>query len=335
VASPITRVVALIGWVGLIICIALLIAQYTAQRDYYNVDRGLQERFHSLNEYGDVKVAIINVSGVLIDGNGYVKRQIDRVRSDDNVKAVVLRVDSPGGTVAASDYIYHHLKKLKQDKDIDLVVSMGSMAASGGYYVSMAVGDEEQSIYAEPSTITGSIGVIVPHYDISGLMEDFNVKDDSVASGPHKQMLSMTRSMSDSDREIVQAFVDDAFGQFKDVVKYGRPGFKADDGALDALATGEIFTARQAKDHGLIDEIGFIEDAIERVIELADLDEREVRVIEYKRPITLMEEIVGVKQAGAASLDPGVLLDLTAPRAYYLATWLPAIVRSRRGTIGD
>jgi protease-4 len=207
---------------------------------------------------------------------------------------------------------------------------MGSMAASGGYYVSMAVGDQEESIYAEPSTMTGSIGVIVPHYDISGLMADFKVKDDSVASGPHKQMLSMTRSMSDADREIVQAFVDDAFGQFKDVIKYGRPGFKADEGALDDLATGEIFTARQAKDHGLVDEIGFIEDAIERIIEVADLDKRKVRVVEYKRPISLMDEIVGIKQAQVTSLDPGVLLDLTAPRAYYLATWLPAVVRSRR-----
>ena len=101
----------------------------------------------------------------------FAKKQIDQVRDDNHVKAVVLRVDSPGGTVTGSDYIYHHLKKLAEERQIPMVVSMGSVAASGGYYVAMAAGEKENTIYAEPTTWTGSIGVIIPHYDLTGLLE--------------------------------------------------------------------------------------------------------------------------------------------------------------------
>ncbi len=125
-----------------------------------------------------------------MEGDGFVKRQIDRVRKDAQVKAVVVRIDSPGGTVTGSDYIYHHLKKLREDRSLPLVVSMGSIAASGGYYIAMAVGDQEKSIFAEPTTTTGSIGVIVPHYDLSGLMARYDVRDDSISSHPRKQILS-------------------------------------------------------------------------------------------------------------------------------------------------
>ena len=325
------RLVAILGWTALVICLALLYAQRHAQKEYFNADRGLKEEFHSLEKTARDKVAVIQVSGTIIDGDGYVKRQIDRVRQDDSVKAVVLRVDSPGGTVTGSDYMFHHLKELKKDKGIPLVVSMGSLAASGGYYVSMAVGDTEKSIYAEPTTWTGSIGVLIPHYDISGLLERHAVKDDTIATHPRKLMLSMTRPMSEEDRQILQGYVDESLDRFKDVIKEGRPFFKEEADALDALATGEIFTAEQARRHRLIDEIGFIEVAIERAIELAKLDKRQVRVVEYNRPSSLVEDIVGIKQARIQSFDAATLLDLTAPRAYFLATWLPAVVRSEAG----
>src|SRR3954471_24866622 len=99
-------------------------------------DDHLQEKYHSLEKQGHDKVAIITVEGAILDGEGYVKHQIDHIRHDDSVKAVVLRVDSPGGTVTGSDFIYHHLIKLTKEREIPLVVSMGGMAASGGYYVS-------------------------------------------------------------------------------------------------------------------------------------------------------------------------------------------------------
>jgi len=142
------------------------------------------------------------------------------------------------------------------------------VAASGGYYVAMAVGDQQRSIYAEPTTTTGSIGVLIPHYDLSGLLARFDVKDDTLATHPRKEMLSMTKPMTDEQRELVKIYMNEAFTRFKEMIKGGRPSFRTDEAALDTLATGEVFTANQAKERGLIDEIGFIEDAIDRVIEM-------------------------------------------------------------------
>src|SRR5262249_6094014 len=137
---------------------------------------------------------------VISGDDNFAKRQIDHVRDDDDVKAVVLRVDSPGGTITGSDFLYHHLKKLTRDKRIPLVVSMGGIAASGGYYISMAVGEAENTIYAEPTTWTGSIGVIIPHYDVSALLEKWEIKDDSIASNPLKMMGSPTRRLPEPIR---------------------------------------------------------------------------------------------------------------------------------------
>ena len=155
--------------------------------------QGIQEKYFSHARYGSNKVAILHVEGVILDGEGLVKREIERAAKDDSVKAVVLRVDSPGGTVSGSDYIYHHLTKLAEKKPI--VVSMGSVAASGGYYVSMAVGSNPNTIFAEPTTWTGSIGVIIPHYDATGLMEKVGIKSDSIASHPLKGMGSFMKPM--------------------------------------------------------------------------------------------------------------------------------------------
>ena len=243
------RFVSWLGWIGLLFCVPVILGMYAGFHDYFDTTGGIQEKYLSLAKHGRDKVAVINVKG-LITGDGYVKRQIDRVKGDDKVKAIVLRVDSPGGTVTGSDFIYHHLTKLTADKGIPLVVSMGSMAASGGYYVAMAVGDQEKSIFAEPTTTTGSIGVIIPHYDISGLLKRYDVKNDSIASHPRKQMLSMTKELSPEDREILQNYVNESFERFKKIVRSGRPDFDRDEQALDNLATGEIFSAEQAKKLG-------------------------------------------------------------------------------------
>lgn len=331
------RLLALVGWIGFLVAVAMLLSQRSARRDYFDTTEGIRERYHSGAENGRDKVAIIALRGVIVEGDGFVKRQIDRVRKDERVKAVVLRVDSPGGTVTGSDYIYHHLRRLTQERNIPLVVSMGSIAASGGYYVSMAVGDQPGSIYAEPTTTTGSIGVIVPHYDISGLLARFDVVDDSIASHPRKQLLSMTRTMSPEDRAIIRQYVDDSFGRFKDLVKAGRPALRdanPDDKLLAPqtkrdLATGEIFPAQRALEYGLIDRIGFIEDAIARAIELAGLDEDLTRVVQYDRPMSLMS-LAGMAQAAEDDTGFTALLELSAPRAYYLATSLPPLVSTRR-----
>ncbi len=319
------RTFSWLGWLGLLICIPTLIGMQAAYHEYFDNSGGISERYHSGEKTAKNKVAIIEMSGAIFSGDGFVKRQIERVAGDENVKGVVLRINSPGGTVTGSDYIYHHLRQLveNEDRDLPMVVSMGAMAASGGYYVAMAVGDQEKSIYAEPTTTTGSIGVIMPHYDLSGLLKRMDVKNDSIVSHPRKQLLSMTREISAEDRQILQRYVDQSFNRFKDIVRAGRPSLRGDPEALDRLATGEIFTADQAKKDGLVDEIGFIEDAIERVIELTGLDKDSVRVVSYKRPTTLLEA-VGVNTVTA--VDPQTsLLEMTVPRAYYMLTTVPGL----------
>src|SRR5947209_11194905 len=185
-----------IGWAGFVICGLVIIAQWAILADYFDTSAGIEEKYHSGEKTATDKMAIITVNGVIVEGEGFVKHQIDKVKDDKHVKAVVVRVDSPGGTVSGSDYIFHHLKRLRDEKSIPLVVSMGGIAASGGYYVSMAVGDKPDTIFAEPTCTTGSIGVMIPHYDITGLMKEFGVKDDSPATHPRKLMLSMTREMT-------------------------------------------------------------------------------------------------------------------------------------------
>jgi protease-4 len=319
-----------LGWTGFIFCALALIGMYGRFHTYFDTTGGLTERYVSGDKFGKDKVVVLTISGVIMDGDGFVKRQIDRIREDDNAKAVVVRVESPGGTVTGSDYIFHHLKRLREEKKIPLVVSMGSIAASGGYYVSMAVGDEARTIYAEPTTTTGSIGVMMPHYDVSGLMEKLNVKDDTIATHERKTMLSMTKPLAGENRAVVQATIDQMFDRFKSVIKEGRPVFNKDPAALDQLATGEVFLAEKAKMHGLVDEIGFIEDAIDRALELAHLSKESTRVVKYRKPESLVDILEGTA-ARAPGMDLGAILDLSTPRAYYLFSSFPAAVSTARG----
>jgi protease-4 len=290
----------------------------------------IHEKYHSLSRGGKDKIAVITIDGLITGGSDtFAKRQIDRVRDDEDVKAIVLRVDSPGGTVTGSDYLYHHLKKLAKDKQVPLVVSMGSIAASGGYYISMAAGDHKKVIFAEPTTWTGSIGVIIPHYDLSGLLKKFDVTDDSIASHPLKQMGSPTAMLPPEEREkeraILKELVDDSFKGFRSLVLENRGPLREKADSQEAVFTGRIFTASEAQQHGLVDELGFVEDAIDRAIELANLDKKNVRVIKYARPVGILDQVLLGSESRSRQLDLSALLDLSAPRAYYLCTLLPTI----------
>lgn len=289
---------------------------------------GLHEQHHSLARHADNKIAIITLEGTILDGDGFVKKQIDHVRDDESVKAVVLRINSPGGTVSGSDYLYHHLQQLCRERELPLVVSMGGIAASGGYYVAMAVGDTPRTIFAEPTTWTGSIGVIIPHYNLAGLMEKWQIEEDSIKSHRLKQMGSPTRPMTEEERQIFQGLVDDGFGRFKEIVKSGRPMFRADEAALDKVATGQVFTTRQGLASGLVDQEGFIEDAIDRAIELAGLDKAQTSVVKYKHFGGIFDIVLGARSQARSASPVGelaALLDLASPRAYYLCTWLPPL----------
>ncbi len=284
----------------------------------------VDEQYHSLSKTAQDKIAIITVDGAILDGDGFVKKQIDHVREDDHVRAVLLRVNSPGGTVTASDYLYHHLRKLAEERKLPIVVSMGGMAASGGYYIAMAVGDREKTIFAEPTTWTGSIGVIIPHYNVAGLMQKWEVEEDSIKSGPLKQMGTPTRAMTPEERAIFQHLVDDSFHRFQSIVKSGRPKLAEDEAALAKVSTGQVFTTNEALENGLVDQEGFIEEAIDRAVELAGVSASNVKVVKYKSRGGLFS--LPFTAESRATPDFSALVELASPRAWYLCTWLPSVL---------
>jgi len=292
----------------------------------FSAETALQEQHVAAARNGTHKVAIVRVEGAILDGEGFVKQQLDQIRRDDRVQAIVLRIDSPGGTVSASDYLYHHLQKLAKDRQLPIVVSMGGLCASGGYYIAMAVGPAEQAIFAEPTTWTGSIGVIIPHYNVAGLMEKWDIEEDSIKSHPLKALGSPTKKLTEQERAVLQGLVDDSFDRFKEVVQSGRPRFAQNPEQLNAVATGQVFTARQAVDNGLVDKVGFLEDATARAIELAGVDPADTQVIRYKRDTGLMDQLLfgaNARARNAAPFDLSRLVDLATPRAYYIWSWLP------------
>jgi len=329
------KVVLTLAVLALAVSILFNIGLLGAYHSYVQTDPGIEEKLHSGSATATQKIAIITLKGVIMEGDGFVKKQIDRIRKNiengQDIKAVVVRVDSPGGTVTGSDYIYHHLKKLRTDKKIPMVISMGSLAASGGYYVSMAA-DGEDTIYAEPCTWTGSIGVIIPHYDISEFLKKHDIKDDSIASGPLKQMLSPTRDPDEAvkkeEEAVVKELVDQSFDRFKKIVADGRPKLKKDSVLMAKATTGQIFSATQAQQLGLIDQIGFLEDAIDRAAKLAGVSAKEVRVVEFHQQKGILDVALGGTSETSSQL--GMLLDMTAPRAYYLCTWLPGALGTAR-----
>jgi protease IV len=292
---------------------------YRSYHDYLGTDGGPAERFHSGSAAASSKIAVIRLEGLIADGEGYTGQQIEAVRNDPDVKAIVLRVDSPGGTVSASEQLYHRLKKLRDERQLPVVVSMGGVAASGGYYVAMAASPGGDTIFGEPSGIIGSIGVVIPHYSLDKLMARFEVADDSVTSHPLKTLGSPTKPMAPEERKILQELVDQMFAQFKDVVRAGRPALGAE-GALEPLATGEVFLAPRAQALGLIDKVGYLEDAIARASALAGLDPSAVRVVEYEAPFQLGIELPFVESPDWTRL----LGELNTPRGYFLYGGIPS-----------
>lgn len=236
---------------------------------------------------GKAKVLLVEISGVISsqDGDGLmptpsliasVKEQLTRATQDENVKAVVLRINTPGGTVTASDIIHHELKMFKASRKIPIVASIMDVGASGGYYIAAA----SDTVLAHPSSVTGSIGVIMLTVNARGLLEKVGVEATAVTSGPRKDMGSPFRTMTTEERAIFQGLIDSFYQRFLTVVQEGRPHLQMDQ--IKKLADGRIYTGDQAKELGLVDEIGYLEDAVAAAKKKAGLTE--ARVVMYKRP---------------------------------------------------
>lgn len=273
------------------------------------------ETFVSGDELSSDKIAIVEISGTIMPPfTERTIKTIDQIAEDDNVKGVLLSVDSPGGFVADSHQIYAKLVKLRQKKPI--YVAMKRLAASGGYYVAMGAGPEGK-IFAEPTTWTGSIGVIIPRYDVSKLANDYGVKSAPLVTGPFKDSLSPFRELTPEEAALWKSIMDDSFDRFKGIIDEGRANLTLDQVAQ--LATGRIFTANQAIEAGLVDQIGFEEDAIEAL--KSHLKLASVRVIRHKYPPSLLETLMGA-QSKAQPIDPlQQILEASTPRAMYFCGW--------------
>ena len=283
------------------------------------------------------KIVVIPVEGIIMSeslDHGYsmvemIGEQLKRAAADDHVKAVILKVDSPGGEVLASDDINHLIADFQEQNDIPVIASMGSLAASGGYYVSAPC----QWIVANKLTLTGSIGVIMSTLNYRGLMDKVGVRPEVFKSGRFKDMLRGSKSESEitqEERDMIQALINDAYGEFKNVVAEGRKTAndknKNDDEPGQTLAKnweqyadGRVLTGREAFKIGLVDELGNFDTAVESAKHLADIEK--ASLVKYHEVFDLASifRLFGKSQTPAIKVDLGLETPRVKPgRMYYL-----------------
>ena len=229
---------------------------------------------------GGERVAVIRIEGVIVDSRETIE-ELRRFRDNPSIKAVVLRIDSPGGGVVPSQEIHTEVLKARKDGRLKVVASMGNLAASGGYYIAAAT----DKIVANPGTLTGSIGVIMELANVQGLLEKVGVQSVVIKSGRYKDLASPFRAMSKEDRGLLQNVLDDVHDQFIQAVAAGR-ALKVEE--VRPLADGRIFTGRQARSAKLVDELGDLQDAIKLAARLVGI-EGEPRVVEPRKRFSLRD----------------------------------------------
>ena len=279
---------------------------------------------------GRKKILLMDISGVISsdersDALGLrtsestvarVQAELQMAAGDDNVAAIVLRINSPGGTVTGSDIIYDSLLRFKAAYDVPILVQMLDVAASGGYYAALA-GDE---IVASPTTVTGSIGVIFTSISLEGLMDKVGVRNQTVASGKMKDIGSPLRTMTPAERQVLESLIGDLQQRFVSLVRERRPHLT--DQMNADMVDGRVFSAQQALAGGLVDNIGYLDGTIERAKLLAGL--REATVVRYRRSDESGETIYSRASVGPPQVN---LLNLNfesmphTPNVLYL--WSP------------
>jgi protease-4 len=233
----------------------------------------------ALSVVGSDRVALVKISGVLVSSENIVE-ELNEYADDPSIKAIVIRIDSPGGGVVVSQEIYNAVRNAKKEGK-KVVVSMGSIAASGGYYVAAAA----DKIVANPGTLTGSIGVIMEFANLEKLLEKIGIKGVVVKAGEYKDMGSPFRDMTQQERNLLQNVIDDVHNQFVKAVAEGRNLPESD---VRAIADGRIFTGQQALALKLVDQMGDLGDSIRLAGSLAGIKGKP-KVIEKRKKIPLLE----------------------------------------------
>jgi protease-4 len=228
------------------------------------------------------KLALVEIAGP-IHSSQRVVDQLHRYKDDDSIKAIVLRINSPGGVVAPVQEIHRELTKLQKK----VIVSMGSTAASGAYYIACA-GDW---IFANPGTVTGSIGVIMQFPKLGELMKKLGIEQEVIKSGRYKDASSAYRKLTPEERKLFQETIDDVYDQFLDAILEGRQHKELTRERVEEIADGRVFSGRQALEEKLVDELGDLTDAIEYASKLGGI-EGKPRVIKIKTRRSLLERLI-------------------------------------------
>lgn len=285
---------------------------------------------------GKDKILLIDISGVITNKErtvlglwkrptitSRIKEELTKARGDSRIKAVVLRINSPGGGVTVCDIIRHEIEQFKEETGIVVIAEFMGVAASGGYYIATAA----DAIMAHPTTITGGVGVIAFLLNASGLMEKLGIRDETITSGDKKDIASPLRPMTDEERALLKGVVDSLFERFMGAVKEARPAM--DEASLAEVADGRIFSAARALEIGLIDSIGYMDDAVELARKEAGISE--ATLITYARPAAYKENVYSLSPGGFAgeargdinliNIDARELMGLLSPGFSYL--WAP------------
>jgi protease-4 len=286
----------------------------------------LQEK--TLEGKGRDKILLVDISGMITDQSSssglvnpttepslvdQVKETLRKAEEDKHIKAVVLRINSPGGTVTASDIIYHELIRFKERTKRPVIASIMDLGTSGAYYIAQA----SDRIIAHPTAVTGSIGVIMVQANVQGLLDKIGVQTTEIKSGEKKFMGSPFRPLTPDEQKIFQNVIDDMYRQFLSIVGKGRANLTADQ--IRAAADGRIYTAEQAKELGLVDDIGYLSDAIAAAKKAAKLDKAQVVI--YHQAGDFKSTIYSMGNGGTGGLNLGALAAFTSPRFMYL--WSP------------
>jgi protease IV len=273
------------------------------------------------------KIAVLDVNGVIQDTNtaesffqsagynhqGFMKR-LDYIKEDDSVKGIILKVNSPGGGVVESAEIHDKLLEIQKETKKPVYVSMGSMAASGGYYISAGA----KKIFASEETMTGSLGVIMQGINYEGLAEKYGVEFVTIKSGQFKDIMSPTRQMTEEERQILQKMIDNSYEGFVKVISEGR---KMTTDQVKKIADGRIYDGRQAKELNLIDGFGYLEDVIQQMKDEEKL--KDAKVVRYTEQIGFgsllnfkVQKFIGAENEMTGLMD--ILSRPNSPRLMYL-----------------
>ena len=249
-------------------------------------------------DFGGEAVGVIEIEGAITDARDTIEH-IRRFREDEDIKAIVVRIDSPGGAVGPSQEIYREIRKTVGTKKV--VASMGAVAASGGYYVACAT----DGIVANPGTITGSIGVIMGYTNFRQLLDKIGMVPVVIKSGPYKDTGSPTREMRDDEREILQSITSNIHEQFVTAIAEGR---KMERAQVEQAADGRIFTGEDAKARGLVDRLGNFEDALEWAGELGGIDGEVIPVYARDEKLSLLRYLMSssISDWMSTVIHPGI-----------------------------